>query len=101
MARLPEITGLHPGEKLSEILIDDTTETLCPTPFARIGMISCEPFDVEKFGEKVAELEEASWRGVPEEIHDLLRAMNIGFRSEEAEPDFARETASSSRVVGG
>jgi FlaA1/EpsC-like NDP-sugar epimerase len=41
-----EITQLYPGEKLSEILVDDTTETLCPTSFAKIGIISSEPFDV-------------------------------------------------------
>jgi hypothetical protein len=76
-----EITKLHPGEKISEILVDDTTETLCPTQFAKIGMISSEPFDAQQFSQKLTELEEASWQDSAQHIYEILRKLNIGFRS--------------------
>jgi hypothetical protein len=91
-----EITKLHPGEKLSEMLVDDTTETLTPTPFAKIAMITSEPFNVEKFNQKLTELEEASWRGTTDDICEILRKMNIGFRSDQERsriPDRAPQSA--------
>jgi FlaA1/EpsC-like NDP-sugar epimerase len=95
-----EITQMHPGEKLSEILLDDTTEILFPTQFSKIGRISSQPFDTHKFGQKLIELEEASWEGSAEHIYNLLGELDIGFRSQRPAAALAGKPAEASRAVG-
>jgi FlaA1/EpsC-like NDP-sugar epimerase len=81
-----EITELHPGEKLSEVLVDDLSETLQSTLFEKISMISSQPFDIEEFKKKLADLEEAAWQGSTGDSLEILRDLNIGFRSAETSP---------------
>jgi FlaA1/EpsC-like NDP-sugar epimerase len=95
-----EITELQPGEKLTEVLVDDTTETWYPTPFSKIGMIQSEPFDVDDFNRKLVELEGASSLGSTEDVYDLLRDLNIGFRSQNGESRLAEPMARAAYSVG-
>jgi FlaA1/EpsC-like NDP-sugar epimerase len=95
-----EITELHPGEKLSEMLVDDATEALEPTPFAKISMIRSEHFDRRDFDQKLAYLEQASSRGAAEEVYEALRDLNIGFQASTKDEQFMKPLAQSSRAVG-
>jgi len=95
-----EITELQPGEKLTEVLVDDTTETWCPTQFSKIGMIQSEPFDIEDFNQKLAELEWASSLDSAEGVYELLRDLNIGFRSQTGGSRLAEPLARVARSVG-
>jgi FlaA1/EpsC-like NDP-sugar epimerase len=48
-----QVTKMHPGEKLIEVLVDDLTEKLQPTRIEKICRISSEPFNTKEFFEKL------------------------------------------------
>jgi FlaA1/EpsC-like NDP-sugar epimerase len=77
-----ETTQLRPGEKLTEELIDETTETLTPTRFGKIRMVAGRPFDPGTFSTQLAELERAALGESSEDIYRILRELGIGFDSE-------------------
>ena len=74
-----KITGLKPGEKLSEQLVDNDAETLHPTPLHKINGISTLDFDTATFARKLRVLETAAWDDNTEEVHRRLADFGIGF----------------------
>ena len=74
-----QITELHAGEKISEVLVDGATESVEATRFPKIRMIRSAGFDHAEFFRKLAYLERASWIGSLEEVYEGLRDLNIGF----------------------
>ena len=76
-----EITGLKRGEKLSEVLMDHTSE-LRATPVEKIKGITTRPFDVAAFSHRLRVLERAAWAGDAEEVYRVLAALNIGYASQ-------------------
>jgi FlaA1/EpsC-like NDP-sugar epimerase len=75
-----QMTKLHDGEKLNEVLADDSMEKLLPTRFEKIHMINDVQFDPVIFAEKLRELQSAARRGSRKEIHKVLCELNIGFQ---------------------
>jgi len=75
-----QMTNLRHGEKLNEILADDSTEKLLPTRVEKIHMISDVHFDSAVFSEKVRELQSAARRGSRQDIYNILGTLNIGFK---------------------
>lgn len=94
-----EITELHSEEKLSEVLVDATSETLEPTSLARINMIRSEPFDRHGFNQALTYLERASMNGSAEEVYEALSELNIGFRSDK-HVQFVNRARQTSQAVG-
>ncbi len=76
-----EITGLKQGEKLSEVLIEASSE-LHPTHVEKIKAISTRAFDVVAFGNHVRALERSAWEGHSEEVYLELAKLNIGYASQ-------------------
>jgi FlaA1/EpsC-like NDP-sugar epimerase len=74
-----EITGMKLGEKLSEVLVDDRSETLGPTRLHKIQTISTRPFDTAEFTMKLRALEASAWQGNADEVYRDLAGVNIGF----------------------
>lgn len=74
-----EITGMKPGEKLSEVLVDDSRERLQPTCLHKIHTITADPFDVNEFVNQLRSLERSAWQGDVEEVYRNLTALNMGF----------------------
>jgi len=90
-----EITGLKPGERISEVLMDDISE-LRPTSIEKIKAISTGAFGFEVFAQRVRALERSAWEGDTDEVYRHLASLNIGYRSQiPARP----WPASASRVV--
>ena len=73
-----EITGLRPGEKLNEELVGPG-ETLLPTRFEKISMISHRPFNDEAFFERAAKVVRAAEENNRPAVYEILSAMRIGF----------------------
>lgn len=76
-----EITGMKLGEKLSEDLVDDRSETLRPTRLEKIRTICTLPFDTHEFTTRLRALEASAWQGNAEEVYRCLASMKIGFAS--------------------
>lgn len=95
-----EITELHSEEKLIEVLVDHSTEILQPTPFPKINMIHCEPFDRRKFSQTLQYLEQASWNSSVEDVYDGLRDLNIGFCGSEQPRQSTRRARHTSHAIG-
>jgi FlaA1/EpsC-like NDP-sugar epimerase len=74
-----EITGMKLGEKLSEIMADDRSESIGPTRLRKIKEISAQPFDVAEFALKLHALEASAWQGKADEVYLHLAGLNIGF----------------------
>jgi FlaA1/EpsC-like NDP-sugar epimerase len=74
-----EITEMKPGEKLSEVLVDDSRETLQPTRLQKIQAICTESFDATEFARRLRALEKWAWEGDVEEVYRALAGLNIGF----------------------
>jgi len=74
-----EITGMKSGEKLSEVLVDDTRERLRPTCLHKIQTITAQPFDVDEFGHRLRALERSAWQGDEEEVYRNLTGLDMGF----------------------
>ncbi|HEV2378748.1 MAG TPA: nucleoside-diphosphate sugar epimerase/dehydratase [Terriglobia bacterium] len=74
------VTSLASGEKLTEELVDEATETLRPSRHEKIGVIESKPVDVEAFHRQLKTLEEAARRDSSGEVLRILEEFNIGFR---------------------
>ena len=70
---------MKPGEKLTEVLVDDATEALQPTRLHKIRTISAQPFDTVEFARKLHTLETAASRSSPEDVYKILASLGIGF----------------------
>ncbi len=95
-----EITELHSEEKLTEVLLDDSSEILEPTAFAKINMIRSEPFDRRTFNLKLAHLERASCQGSVRGIYEGLRDLNIGFCGGEQPQKVITRDRQTSHAIG-
>jgi FlaA1/EpsC-like NDP-sugar epimerase len=73
------ITRMHSGEKLTEVLVDDSTEKLEKTRFEKIGKISSRQFDTEAFSIKLKTLERAALRGSADQVYEILSDLDMGF----------------------
>ena len=97
-----EITQMHPGEKLAEELVDEQTESLDPTRFAKIRKISSETLDPEEFLVKLEALEQAAASGHSEQVYDALADLKMGYSRKiealptlhELRPEFSSRVAS-------
>jgi len=78
-----EITRLRPGEKISELLVDDTTERLLPTGHTKIKIIRCRPTEANGFETRLKALEEAARLGSAPDVCRILGEFDIGFHREE------------------
>jgi O-antigen biosynthesis protein WbqV len=74
-----EITEMKAGEKLSEVLVDGSRETLQPTRLQKIQAISTESFDATEFAHRLRALEKWAWEAEVEEVYRALAGLNIGF----------------------
>jgi len=74
-----EITQMKPGEKLTEVLLDDATEALQPTRLHKIRTIRTQPFDIVEFARKLHTLETAASGNSPEDVYKILASLGIGF----------------------
>jgi FlaA1/EpsC-like NDP-sugar epimerase len=74
-----ETTELRPGEKMSEELVDASTERLVPTPFEKIRVVEGEKIDWSEFRQRLAELEDAARQESASQIYRVLSMLNIGF----------------------
>ena len=93
------MTNLHRGEKLNEVLADDMTEKLHPTPFEKIHMINDVHFDSAMFSEKLKELQSAARYGSRQEIYEILGELNIGFEVPTVEDISARGSAAATGMT--
>ena len=75
-----KMTALRNGEKLDEVLADDSTETLLPTRFPKIHMINSGRVDSVDFAEKVKALVSSAHRGSRREIYQMFDELDIGFQ---------------------
>ena len=96
------VTGMHSGEKLTEVLVDDSTERLEKTRFEKIRKISSQLFDAEEFSIKLKILERAALRGSPEQVYEILSDLHMGFDRRAEGAPLAREIPlrASSQVAG-
>jgi FlaA1/EpsC-like NDP-sugar epimerase len=74
-----EMTRLGPGEKLSEELIDSTTEQLASTHYEKIRVVQGRGFDTIAFASELSALEEAARRESPQGVYQTLQELHIGF----------------------
>ena len=74
-----EITRMKPGEKISEVLVDQACEKLHPTGHDKIQVIHTRSFDPGEFTIKIRSLERAARSGDIELVYRSLAALNIGF----------------------
>lgn len=74
-----EITGMKLGEKLSEVLLDDSRETMQPTRLHKIQSITTQTFDRAQFAHRLRLLEKSAWQGDAEEVCRNLASLGIGF----------------------
>jgi FlaA1/EpsC-like NDP-sugar epimerase len=81
-----EITKMKRGEKLSEVLVDDRSETLRPTRLHKIQTIATRPFDIAEFTARLRALEASAWQGHAEDVYRHLADVNIGFVSHSSSP---------------
>jgi len=77
-----EITGLHSGEKLTEVLFDEDKERLLPTRFDKVRLVDGVPFEQDGFRRKVPGLVEAAFRQDGHEVYRMLRKFDISFQGE-------------------
>ena len=73
------ITGLRPGEKLSEELFG-SEEKLQPTRFEKISKVENHTLDTSRVMESVAHLAEAADENNVQKVYAILQDMSIGFR---------------------
>ena len=74
------ITHLQQGEKMSEQLLDESTERLLPTCYEKIAAVASPRFDIAVFERRLRVIEEAARHGSVAGIFRVLRELNIGFR---------------------
>lgn len=74
------ITHLKKGEKMTEQMLDDTTERLVPTRYEKIAAVASPRFAAAVFERGLRVIEEAARHGAAEQIFQVLRELNIGYR---------------------
>jgi FlaA1/EpsC-like NDP-sugar epimerase len=94
-----QMTSLHQGEKLDEVLADDSTEQLLPTRFEKIHMINDLEVDSGFLSKKLRQLQAAAHRESREEIFAIFRDLNIGFQTPALENDLSRKAPAAFRVT--
>lgn len=75
-----KITHLEKGEKMSEQLLDESSERLLPTRYEKIAAVASPRFDAAVFERDLRVIEEAARHGAAEQIFQVLRELNIGYR---------------------
>jgi len=78
------MTHLEKGEKMSEQLLDESTERLLPTRYEKIAAVASPRFDVAVFERRLRFIEEAARHGSVREVFQALRDLNIGYRREDS-----------------
>ncbi len=81
-----KITKLRRGEKLSELLVDESSEELRLTRFDKIRVIQEQPFSADGFAQELRALEEAAHRNSLPDIYQALLDLGTGFQISETEP---------------
>jgi FlaA1/EpsC-like NDP-sugar epimerase len=94
-----QMTSLHQGEKLDEVLADDSTEQLLPTRFEKIHMINDIEVDSGFLSKKLRQLQAAAHRESREEIFAIFRDLNIGFQTPALDSDLGPNAPSAFRVT--
>lgn len=74
-----EITGLKPGEKISEVLADSGAE-LYATAVEKVKAIRPRTFDMVAFANGIRALERSAWEGNTEQVYRHLANLNIGYQ---------------------
>jgi FlaA1/EpsC-like NDP-sugar epimerase len=74
------ITGLRPGEKLSEVLVC-ASERLVRTQFEKLSFIEPQPCDATQLVRNVSRLMESAENNDARGIYDTLFRMSLGFES--------------------
>jgi FlaA1/EpsC-like NDP-sugar epimerase len=77
-----EITGLKRGEKISEVLVDSSSETRRPTRLQKINAITPRPLDTAVFIPQLHALERAAWENDAQEVYRRLADLKIGYTYE-------------------
>lgn len=91
------ITGLRPGEKMSEELVAPG-ESVISTRFDKITSIGNPPFDVQEFRQGISQVIKAAQRNDKQAVYDLLVSLDLGFtplsvlQAEPGEPEYAMAT---------
>jgi len=94
-----QMTSLHQGEKLDEVLADDSTEQLLPTRFEKIHMINDIEVDSGCLSKKLRQLQAAAHRESREEIFAIFRDLNIGFQTPALDSDLGPKAPAAFRVT--
>jgi len=81
-----QVTKLRRGEKLTELLADESSEELQPTRFDKIRVIHGQPFSSAGFAQKLRALEGAARRNSLSDIYRAFLELGIGFQMPEIEP---------------
>jgi len=89
------MTGLRAGEKITEELIDKDTETLLPTRYDKIRVVSSNRENTADFAQRIELLLEAVQRESPLEVRRILQELDIGFNPKENGEVGLREAAGS------
>jgi FlaA1/EpsC-like NDP-sugar epimerase len=76
-----QITGLRPGEKLTEDLVAPS-EKLLPTRFQKLSVIEPRLCDTRAFAEDVRRLVQSAHNNERAQVYDILHAMDLGFNSQ-------------------
>jgi FlaA1/EpsC-like NDP-sugar epimerase len=74
-----EVTGLKRGEKISEVLLDVSDESLQPTRLPKIQTITARPLDTTAFISQLHALERAAWQNDAQEVYCRLADLKIGY----------------------
>jgi FlaA1/EpsC-like NDP-sugar epimerase len=75
------ITGLRPGEKLTEELVA-SSEKLLPTRFQKLSVIEPRQCDTGALAEDVRKLVQSARNNDKAQVYDILHAMKLDFRSQ-------------------
>jgi FlaA1/EpsC-like NDP-sugar epimerase len=74
------ITGLRPGEKLSEVLVSES-ECLVRTQFDKLSLIEPQPYDSAQLFRNVSRLMDCANNNDDRQIYETLFRMGLGFAS--------------------
>ena len=75
------ITGLRPGEKLTEELVAPS-ERLIPTVFEKLSLIEARPYDEFAFLYDLERLVRTARENDKHQVFEILRSMDLGFGTE-------------------